>query len=170
LTDDLRRAWPWFNNYTQHVLDLLRYYLGPPTAVLTSHPVHNPVSVVTLDWAGARVVLMDGPSQPGKWEEWIEFHYDKGWLRFRTPPALAVRVTGQVDVYRAAEGRRETYDSPPEWAFRNEMRQFLRAVAGEIPPSPNADDALAIQHLTEEIFRTAMEMPKPRSIGDPWST
>jgi len=166
LTDDLRRAWPWFNNYTQHVLDLLRHYLGAPTAVITSHPVHDPVSVVTLDWAGARVVLMDGPSQPGKWEEWIEFHYDKGWLQFRTPPALAVRVTGQVEVYRAAEGRCETYDSPPEWAFRNEIRHFLRAVAGEIPPSPNAEDALAIQYLTEEIFRTAMDMSEPRRLGN----
>jgi predicted dehydrogenase len=167
MPEDLRASWPWLNNYTQHVLDLLRYLIGPPDSVVSAYPTSNPGSVITLDWAGARTVIIDGPSQPGRWEESIKFHYEGGWLRFRTPPALAINVAGQIETYRAKEGRREIIEAPHEWAFRREITHFLRAVAGEVPPSPLPEEALATQSLMEDIFRRAAEMTPSRKIVAP---
>jgi predicted dehydrogenase len=167
LTGDLRESWSWFNNYTQHVLDLLHFLIGPPESVLSAYPVFDPSMIVTLDWAGARVVIMDGPPDGGRWEESIKFHFENGWLEFFTPPALAINVPGQIEIYHAKEGRREIIEAPPEWAFRREITHFLRAVAGEVPPSPLPEEALATQSLVEDIFRRAAEMTPPLKIVAP---
>ena len=165
LPGHLHGPWAWFNNYTSHALDLISFWIGPPTGVITSHPEPDPASVVMLDWAGARAVLVDGPAQPGVWEEWIELHYEGGWLRFSSPPALHRNVPGTIEIYRGREGRREVVESPPEWAFRREITHFLRSVAEGIPESPTPDEALATLTVVDAVFRHALEMGPARAIG-----
>ncbi len=167
LPESLQRKWDRMNNYVSHVLDLLRYLLGPPSSVLSAHLDRPTAWTVSLDWGGVPVELTQGPEQRGRWQEWIEFLFDGGWLRFSTPPALRINTPGRIEVYRAAEGRIEEIEAPFEWAFRRQITHFLRAVAGEVEPNPTPEEALGTLCTVDAIFRRAAESTEGTPIQGP---
>lgn len=158
LPEDFVGPFASFNNGRSHGLDLLRYLFGPPEAVVSAHA--RPVFLMHFRWAGTEVFFIEGRNEGGRWDEYLEIHYDHGWLRFRTPPALHVNVPGKVEIYQAREGIRREIEPPLEWAFRREIQHFLAVIREGAPLSPTPAEAWETVNITEQVFRQAMEMPK----------
>ena len=164
LPEDLVGQFSSFNNGRSHGLDLLRYFFGPPTAIVAAHPKRS--RFAHLEWAGADVFFIEGTFEGGYWNEYLEIHFDHGWLRFRTPPALFINMPGTVEIFYGREGRHETIRPPAGWAFRREVQHFLDVIENGVPQSPTPEDAWQTVNLTEQIFRHALNMPEPEPVNE----
>jgi predicted dehydrogenase len=144
-----------FNNGLSHGVDLMQYLMGDATSVLAAYPRYHAGTMVILDWNGVRTLIAGAPSEGSMWQEWFEVRYERGWLRFATPPALHSNQPGHVSVYRGGKGVVEHYDPPHEWAFRRELQHFLRCVRENSPESPTPDEARRTLRTIEAIFQKA---------------
>ena len=167
LPDHHRRWFGAINNGRSHGLDLLRYLFGPPESVVAAHPDRN--ESIHFMWNGASVFFVEGTYEGGRWNEFLEIHYENGWVRFRTPPALHENTPGIVEVYRGGpdgRGHYEEHQAPYEWAFRREIQHFIRSVNENIPESPTPEDAYWTLKLVEDVFKTALTMPEPVPVSE----
>ncbi len=162
LPEELVGPFASFNNGRSHGLDLLRFLFGPPESVISAHPGRN--RFAQLRWAGAEVYFIEGGNEGGRWDEYLEVHYDNGWLRLRTPAALHVNVPGRVEVYESRKGTYREVEPPLEWAFRREIQHFISVVRDGIAQSPAPEEAWETVNITEHIFRQALKMPGPMEI------
>jgi len=144
------------NNGFSHGIDLMQFVAGKPTAVLSAFPGYRSGTLIVLDWNGIRTLIHSAATEGSIWQEWLEVRYERGWLRFATPPALHSNQPGSVEVYRGAKGITERYEPPHQWAFRREIRHFLACIRDDASESPTPQEALDTLTIVEAVFHRAM--------------
>ena len=139
-----------------HDVNALRGLLGEPEEVVSAHVWRGGFAQSSLTrFPGGLVVSLSWISLPGlrHYEERLRFvaprervtlTFPSPYLRHAPTPLEIERMEGEELV---VENRTVSYEE----AFRAELHEFRRCVAGGEPPSPNVEDALADARWMEKI-------------------
>lgn len=141
-----------FINYYVHQTNLLRHLVGETYAV--DHADAHGRLLVGSTASGAAVVLEMGPWGDPGWDESIVLGFDRGWIRVSTPPPLAARQAGVLEIHGdLGDGVvTQTPYLPPIHAMLAQASNFVAAVRGEAPPPCDAIDALEDQRIADAYF------------------
>src|SRR5262249_8191279 len=99
----------------------------------------------------------------GAFDEELLVAFERGYVRLRPAPSLAVNRAGTLEIFRD-----ESYDSLPERASpqlpwvdpqQAQAADFVRVCRGEAPPPTNAREAAQDLHLVADIVRARLESP-----------
>ncbi len=150
----------YLQQYT-HNVNLMRWFLGEaPVTVRSTHldPAEGVRGIVVLDIGGVTCALESGWVQYEGWDEHTQLYFDNGWVRTDAPPLLLKNVPASVEVYngKAAEGKTTTTTFPAAgrtWAYTEEMRHFVSAVATGSAIRSGARDAIEDVKALEAIYR-----------------
>jgi predicted dehydrogenase len=150
----------YLQQYT-HNVNLMRWFLDEsPVRVLSTHldPAEGVRGIVVLEIGGVTCALESGYVQFEGWDEHTQLYFDNGWVRTDAPPLLLKNVPATVEIYngKAAEGKTTTTTFPTTgrtWAYTEEMRHFVAAVASGSPIRSGARDAMEDVKALEAIYR-----------------
>jgi predicted dehydrogenase len=89
--------------------------------------------------------------------------FERGYVRLRPAPSLAINRAGRLEVYRDAGGGMLPERVAPQLPWVDPMQaqaaNFLRVCRGEIPPLTDAAEAAEDLHLVADIVRARVELP-----------
>jgi len=136
-----------------HDVNLARHLFGEPQEIVYAR--HGPPRLAVLDHGTFPVLLEMGQmTYPGgPWDEQVVMYGTEGRLELDLPPPLLFRQTARATVHTARGAC--TLAVPPQSAFTEELRYFIRCIARGEYPRPDAAEALADLRLCSEIVRKA---------------
>jgi predicted dehydrogenase len=148
-----------------HPLNLIRHFLDEPYDVVFVH-----ASGRLLVFESASGILATVEVTPYRrtvgFDEELLVAFERGYVRLRPAPSLAVRRAGTLEIYRDPG-----FDSPPEriipelpWLDPQQAQaaDFLRVCRGEAAPPTDAAEAALDLHIVEDIVRARLERPDGR--------
>ena len=144
-----------------HNLNLLRFFLGDSggkTQVVSADLNGDGMTgIVVLKVNGVRAVVESAYTKFHGWEEHTQVYFERGWLRTQAPPLMRKEESATVEVYRCGSGAApsklsEEYPEPG-WAYREEARHFLDALAAGTPFRSSGEDTVHDVRLYEDIYR-----------------
>lgn len=152
----LLRHYDWFANVGLHSLNLLRFLLVDPLSLRHAAVGYEHSVSLLLEARGAPVSLNLGQAATGRWEETLEFFFERGRLELSMTSLKQRDTCAAVTLDENTQGaqtRFQGHHALTAWCFTEQMRAFAEAVAGNrtalLAP---ALDSLRDMELLEEIF------------------
>jgi predicted dehydrogenase len=145
-----------FVNYYIHQVNLMRHLLGE--AYEPSYAEPSGVLFAGQSESGIACTIEMSPYQTTiDWQEHALVCFEKGWVRIDLPAPLACNRPGRVTIYRdpgkGATPVREEPTLPWVHAMRQQARNFVAAVKGEMEPLTTAGEALEDLKVAREYIR-----------------
>jgi predicted dehydrogenase len=162
LADD-EAAWALHTgaNVLVHPLNLLRHFLGEPYQVAFAH-ASGRLYAFESDSGVPATIEVDPFRVAVGFEEELLVGFERGYVRLRPAPALALNRAGTVEICRDAE--RSAPQLPAIDPMRAQAADFLRVCRGEASPPTDAAEAAEDLRLVGEIVRARLELPGAREI------
>jgi predicted dehydrogenase len=148
-------------NALVHPLNLLRHFLGEPYHIVFAH-ASGRLYAFESDSGVPATIEVDPFRATMGFEEEILVGFERGYVRLRPAPALAVNRAGTVDIRRDSE--RSAPQLPTVDPMRAQAGDFLRVCRGEAPPPTDAAEAAEDLRLVGEIVHARLELPGAREI------
>lgn len=149
--------WSGANDFV-HPLNLLRHFVGAYRPVF----VHGSGRLYAFETeAGVPAAIEADPYRVtvGLEEEML-VAFERGYVRLRPAPSLAVNRPGSVEVYRDPE--RTLPQLPWIDPMRAQAEDFLRVCRGEAPPPTAAAEGAEDLRLVAELARMRLALPGAR--------
>jgi predicted dehydrogenase len=145
-----------------HPLNLLRHLLGEHYRVVFVHVSGRLCAFESESGVPATIEISPYRVTVGLEEEAL-VAFERGYVRLRPAPSLAVNRSGTLEIYRdPGRGVRPERISPRlSWIdpMQAQAGDFLRVCRGEAPPTTDAAEAAEDLHLVAEILRARIELP-----------
>jgi predicted dehydrogenase len=153
------------SNELVHPLNLLRHLLGERYRLAFAH-VSGRLYAFESE-SGIPATIEVGPYRlTVGFEEEILVAFERGYVRLRPAPALAINRAGTVEIYRdpGAEGAVERISPalPSIDPMRAQAADFIRVCRGEAPPPTDAAEGAEDLNLVGDIVRMRMSLPGAR--------
>jgi len=149
-----------------HPLNLLRHLLGEPYRIVFVHVSGRLCAFESESGVPATIEISPYRVTVGLEEEAL-VAFERGYVRLRPAPSLAVNRSGTLEIYRdTGRGVIPERISPHlPWIdpMQAQAGDFLRVCRGEAPPTTDAAEAAADLHLVAEILRVRIELPGSRA-------
>jgi predicted dehydrogenase len=148
-----------------HPLNLIRHFLGEPYKVSFVHASGRLIVFESESGIPATIEVTPYRLTVG-FDEELLVAFERGYVRLRPAPSLALRRAGTVEIYRDPG-----FDSVPEriapqlpWIDPQQAQaaDFLRVCRGESAPPTDAREAAEDLHLVADIVRARLELPDGR--------
>ncbi len=160
--DDASWALATGANELVHPLNLLRHFLGERYRVTFVHASGRLYAFESESGVPATIEVAPYRVTVG-FEEEIFVAFERGYVRLRPAPALAINRAGTLEVYRdpGAGGTPERISPqlPPVDPMLAQAAAFLRVCRGEAPPPTAAAEAAEDLHLVSDIVLARVELP-----------
>lgn len=159
LDPEFTQKYDWFANVGLHSINLLRYLLDNDLTVRHADFAYNQAATVMLGAAGVPITIDIGKAATGRWEESLEFFFERGRLKLQLTSLKqrdrCAAVTLDENVVEAKTSR-WGHDTLEPWSFTRQMRAFSAAIAGQ-PEAllATGEDSIRDMELMEEIFQMA---------------
>ena len=164
---DEEAAWALSTGVDQlvHPLNLIRHFLGERYDVSFVHPSGRLLVFESESGIPATIEVSPYRLTVG-FDEELLVAFDRGYVRLRPAPSLALRRAGTLELYRDPG-----FDSAPEriapelpWIDPQQAQaaDFLRVCRGEAAPPTDATEAALDLHLVEDIVRARLAHPGGR--------
>jgi predicted dehydrogenase len=148
-----------------HPLNLLRHLLGERYRVVFVHVSGRLYAFESESGVPATIEVTPYRVTVG-FEEEILVAFERGYVRLRPAPPLALNRAGTLEIYRDAGGGALPERISPRLPWIDPMRaqaaDFLRVCRGEAPPPTDAAEAAEDLHLVADILCTRVELPGAR--------
>jgi predicted dehydrogenase len=167
LADDDDSLWALARgaNELVHPLNLLRHFLGEPYRLVFAHASGRLYAFESESGVPATIEVAPYRLTVG-FEEELLVAFERGYVRLRPAPSLAVNRAGTLEVYRDPGGGATPERFSPQLPWIDPMRaqasDFLRVCRGEAAPPTDATEAAEDLHLVADIVRTRVELPGAR--------
>ncbi len=148
-------------NVLVHPLNLLRHFLGEPYQVAFAHASGRLYAFESNSGVPATIEV-DPFRVTAGFEEELLVGFERGYVRLRPAPALAVNRAGTVEICRDSE--RGAPQLPAIDPMQAQAADFLRVCRGETPPPTDAAEAAEDLRLVGEIVRARLELPGAREL------
>lgn len=167
--EDDDAAWALAQGVDQlvHPLNLLRHFLAERYRLVFAHASGRLLAFESD--SGIPMTIEVSPYRlTGAFDEELLVAFDRGYVRLRPAPSLALNRAGTVDVFRD-----ESYESLPEQAApqlpwvdpqQAQAADFLRVCRGESEPPTDAREAAQDLHLVADIVRARLATPAGRDM------
>jgi predicted dehydrogenase len=148
-----------------HPLNLIRHFLGEHYRVVFVHPSGRLLVFESVSGIPATIEVTPYRLTVG-FDEEILVAFERGYVRLRPAPSLAVKRAGSLEIYRDPG-----FDSVPErispqlpWIDPQQAQaaDFLRVCRGEAAPPTDAAEAAEDLHLVRNIVHARLEVPSGR--------
>jgi predicted dehydrogenase len=167
LTGDDEALWALSTaaNQLVHPLNLLRHFLGETYRVAFVH-VSGRLCVFESE-SGVVAAIEVAPYRLSVgFDEELLVAFERGYVRLRPAPSLAINRAGALEIYRDPGGgatpERIEPQLPPTDPMQAQAASFLRVCRGEAPPPTDAAEAAEDLHLVADIVRARLELPAAR--------
>jgi predicted dehydrogenase len=164
LADDGEAHWALADSTDKlvHPLNLLRHLLGERYRVVFVHVSGRLLCFESESGVPAAIEVTPYRLTVG-FDEEILIAFERGYVRLRPAPALAVNRAGTLGIYRDPGGGALPERVSPQLPWLDPMRaqaaDFLRVCRGEAAPPTAAAEAAEDLHLVAEIVRARVESP-----------
>jgi predicted dehydrogenase len=153
-------------NELVHPLNLLRHLLGERYRVVFAHATGR--LYVFESESGVPATIEVAPYRAtDRLDEEALVTFERGYVRLRPAPALAIDRAGTLEVYRDPGGDATPERTVPELPAVDPMRaqaaEFLRVCRGEADPPTGAAEAAEDLHLVSDMVRMRLELPGARA-------
>jgi predicted dehydrogenase len=163
--DDERWALSKYTDELVHPLNLLRHLLGERYRVVFVH-VSGRLYAFESESGVPATIEVDPYRVTVGLEEEALVAFERGYVRLRPAPSLAVKRAGTLEVYSDPGAGATPERSLPQLPWVDPMQAqamtFLRVCRGEVPPPTDAAEAAEDLHLVSEILRTRVALPGVR--------
>jgi predicted dehydrogenase len=145
-----------------HPLNLIRHFLGERYDVAFVHASGRLLVFESESGVPATIEVTPYRLTVG-FDEELLVAFERGYVRLRPAPNLALRRAGTVEIYRDPD-----FDSVPErvspqvpWIDPQQAQaaDFLKVCRGESAPPTDAAEAAEDLHLVADIVRARLELP-----------
>ena len=167
LAADDEARWAMVNGADKlvHPLNLLRHLIGEHYGLVFVHVSGRLLAFESESGVPATIEVTPYRVSIG-FEEEVLVAFERGYVRLRPAPALALHRSGTVELYRdPGRGRapeRITPQLPSIDPMRAQASDFLRVCRGEVPPPTDASEAAEDLHLVADVVRARLELPGAR--------
>jgi predicted dehydrogenase len=152
-------------NTLVHPLNLLRHLLGERYEVVFVHGSGRLLAFESESGVPATIEVTPYRTTIG-FEEEIFVAFERGYMRLRPAPSLAINHSGTLEIYRDPGGgvppQRLLPQLPALDPMRAQAADFLRVCRGEAPPPTDCDEAAEDLHLASDIVRARLQLPNAR--------
>jgi predicted dehydrogenase len=150
------------SNELVHPLNLLRHLLGERYRLAYTH-VSGRLHAFESE-SGVPSIIEVAPYRVTiGLEEDVLVAFERGYLRLRPAPALAVNRPGTLEIYRDPGAGAAVERIAPSLPWIDPMRaqaeDFLRVCRGEVPPPTDAAEGAEDLHAVGDIVRARMALP-----------
>jgi predicted dehydrogenase len=165
--DDVRWALSVGVDTLVHPLNLIRHFLGERYQIVFVHSSGR-LLVFESD-SGVPVTIEVTPYRLASgFDEEILVAFDRGYLRLRPAPSLAINRAGTLDLYREQGNGALPELSSPQLPWTDPMQaqaaDFLRVCRDEGPPPTDAAEGAEDLHLVSDIVRARVQLPGARDV------
>jgi predicted dehydrogenase len=145
-----------------HPLNLLRHFLGERYSVVFVHASGRLLVFESESGIPATIEVTPYRLTVG-FDEEILVAFERGYVRLRPSPSLAINRAGTLEIYRDG-GRPELISPRLPWIDPQHAQaaDFLRVCRGDAPPPTDAGEAAEDLHLVHDIVRARLELPGAR--------
>jgi len=145
-----------------HPLNLLRHFLGERFRLVFVH-VSGRLYAFESE-SGVPITIEVTPYRlTVGFDEELLVAFERGYVRLRPAPSLAINRAGRLEVYRDAGGGLLPERVAPQLPWVDPMQaqaaNFLRVCRGEIPPLTDVAEAAEDLHLVADIVRARVALP-----------
>jgi predicted dehydrogenase len=164
LAADEETRWALANGVDKlvHPLNLLRHLLGERYRLVFVHVTGRLLAFESESGVPATIEVAPYRSTVGLEEE-ILVAFERGYVRLRPAPSLAVNRAGTLEIYRDPGGGVSPDRVRPQLPWIDPMQaqaaDFLRVCRGEAAPPTDAAEAAEDLHLVSEIVCTRVGLP-----------
>jgi predicted dehydrogenase len=148
-----------------HPLNLLRHFLSERYRLVFTHASGRLYAFESESGVPATIEVAPYRVTVGLEEELL-VAFDRGYVRLRPAPSLAVNRAGALEVYSDPRAGTTPQRSSPQVPWIDPMRaqaaNFLRVCRGEIPPPTDVAEAAEDLHLVSEMVRARVGLPGAR--------
>jgi predicted dehydrogenase len=145
-----------------HPLNLLRHFLGERYRLVFAHASGRLYAFESESGVPMTIEVTPYRLSVG-FDEELLVAFERGYVRLRPAPSLAINRAGRLEVYRDAGGGVLSERVAPELPWidpqQAQAANFLRVCRGEIPPPTDAAEAAEDLHLVADIVRARVELP-----------
>jgi predicted dehydrogenase len=149
-------------NELVHPLNLLRHLLGESYRLAFAHVSGRLYAFESESGIPATIEVAPYRVTVGIEEE-ILVAFERGYVRLRPAPTLAINRAGTLEIYRdpGAEGAVERISPalPPLDPMQAQAADFIRVCRGEALPPTDAAEGAEDLHLVGDIVRARMALP-----------
>ncbi|MFL5912480.1 MAG: Gfo/Idh/MocA family protein [Gaiellaceae bacterium] len=165
LDDDALSALRTGANELVHPLNLLRHLLGERYRVVFAHASGR--LYVFESESGVPATIEVAPYRAtDRLDEEALVTFERGYVRLRPAPALAINRAGTLEVYRDPGGDAAPERTAPQLPAVDPMHaqaaEFLRVCRGEAEPPTGAAEAAEDLHLVSDLVGMRMALPGAR--------
>jgi predicted dehydrogenase len=150
-----------------HPLNLIRYFLGERYHVVFVHSGGRLLVFESESGVPATIEVTPYRLSVG-FDEEILVAFDRGYVRLRPAPSLAINRAGTLDVYRDRGNGALPELSSPQLPWTDPMQaqagDFLRVCRDEAAPPTDAAEAAEDLHLVSDIVRARVQLPGAREL------
>lgn len=163
--DDVLWALSTGANELVHPLNLLRHFLAEPYRVIFAHASGRLYGFESESGVPATIEVAPYRVTVGLEEETL-VAFERGYVRLRPAPSLAINRAGTLEVYRdpgrGALPERVFPQLPWIDPMRAQAADFLRVCRGDAPPLTGAAEGAEDLHLVSDIVRARLALPGAR--------
>jgi predicted dehydrogenase len=150
-----------------HPLNLIRYFLGERYHIVFVHSGGRLLVFESESGIPATIEVTPYRLSVG-FDEEILVAFDRGYVRLRPAPSLAINRAGTLDVYRDRGNDALPELSSPQLPWTDPMQtqagDFLRVCRDEASPPTDAAEAAEDLHLVSDIVRARVQLPGAREL------
>jgi predicted dehydrogenase len=148
-----------------HPLNLLRHFVGERYRLVFVHVSGRLCAFESESGVPMTIEVTPYRLSVG-FDEELLVAFERGYVRLRPAPSLAINRAGRLEVYRDAGGGVLSERVAPELPWidpqQAQAANFLRVCRGEIPPPTDAAEAAEDLHLVADIVRARVDLPGGR--------
>jgi predicted dehydrogenase len=165
--DDVRWALSIGVDTLVHPLNLIRHFLGERYHLVFVHSSGRLLVFESESGVPATIEVTPYRLAVG-FDEEILVAFDRGYVRLRPAPSLAINRAGTLDVFRDRGNGALPELSSPQLPWTDPMQaqaaDFLRVCRDEAPPPTDAAEGAEDLHLVADIVRARVQLPGAREL------
>ena len=146
----MRQGYDHFLNVSSHIINVVRYLLGPSPTLLDSSIEDSGAGRITLDFDGLACTLDLTSGSAGPWREGLMVEFERGAMTLELPPPFAEQ---EALVVVDHDGQRMQTAGAPSWAFRRQADAFVSDVARRRTPLASGADSVTDIALAEAVWK-----------------
>jgi predicted dehydrogenase len=148
-----------------HPLNLIRHFLGESYGLVFAHASGRLLVFESESGVPATIEVTPYRLTVG-FDEELLVAFERGYVRLRPAPSLALRRPGTLEVYRDAGVGSAPERIAPQLPWidpqQAQAADFLKVCRGEAAPPTDAAEAAEDLHLVRDIVRARLELPEGR--------
>lgn len=148
-----------------HPLNLIRHFLGERYGLVFVHSSGRLLVFESESGVPATIEVTPYRLSIG-FDEEIFVAFERGYVRLRPAPSLALNRSGSLEIYRDAGSGRAPERVEPQLPWidpqQAQARDFLRVCRREAAPPTDVAEAAEDLHLVRDIVRARLELPGGR--------